>query len=131
MNFEQIIPALRAGKSVRRKGWTGGEILKISNDRLVMFTSNPDRPGEFFELGRVHLALHDWEIVPNSGPKERLYAYASYNPLKKVWITTNCFYRDDAHYRAHHTSSRPFVKVESIFIDVDAEPPPPDGTEEW
>ena len=64
MRFEEVIPALREGKKVRRKSWLEDVYIETVNGTLVDEFGFSDVP-----LGDYILDSDDWEVVPNSGFK--------------------------------------------------------------
>lgn len=57
MKFEEVLPALRKGKKIRRNFWWEGHYFKLTLDEIV------DQEKRVFVLSRDDLFADDWEIV--------------------------------------------------------------------
>lgn len=57
MKFEEVLPALRNGKKIRRTGWLDADYIYIRNGSIV------DNDGDSFEIDLSITLNDDWEIV--------------------------------------------------------------------
>ena len=60
MNFEEILPALKEGKKIRRKSWHkihGVQKINATDDSIV------DENGEYFPFVLEDFLSNDWEVV--------------------------------------------------------------------
>ena len=58
MKFEEIIPALREGKKIRRRGWCKGAYISIGTDGSVC-----DQNNEIFPFVLNDFKSEFWEII--------------------------------------------------------------------
>lgn len=57
MKIEEVLPALREGKKIRRTFWWEGHYFKLASDGIV------DQEGKKFTFGKDDLLCSDWEII--------------------------------------------------------------------
>lgn len=57
MRFEEILPALREGKKIRKASWRKGHYFELTPDGII------DQEGRGFVLSRCDLLCNDWEVV--------------------------------------------------------------------
>ena len=57
MKFEEVLPALREGKKIRKVSWWEGHYFKLASDGIV------DQEGKNFTFGKDDFTCDDWEIV--------------------------------------------------------------------
>lgn len=60
MNFEEILPALKEGKKIRRKSWHkihGVQKINATDDSIV------DENGEYFPFVLEDFLSNDWEVI--------------------------------------------------------------------
>lgn len=90
MKFEEILPALREGEKIRRRGWTKSAYILIGKDDLVC-----DQNDEVFLFVLGDFEDEYWEIVRESKKvKLRDLTEEQY----KKWIKNNCSkYDTDCH----------------------------------
>lgn len=82
MKFEEILPALREGKKIRRRGWTKSAYILIGKDDLVC-----DQNDEVFLFVLDDFEDEYWEIVRESKiVKLRDLTIEQY----KKWFKNNC-----------------------------------------
>ena len=62
MKFEEVLPALREGKKVRRKSWREGEYLKIDGEYLERKDCALLERKLFTDFSLTELLANDWEI---------------------------------------------------------------------
>ena len=62
MKFEEILPALREGKKIRRKSWQEGEYLKIDGEYLERKDRALLERRLFIDFSLTELLANDWEI---------------------------------------------------------------------
>lgn len=58
MKLEDVLPALREGKRIRRNKWDDDLWVRLQDAGLV------DDSAESFEFNGTHTLADDWEIVP-------------------------------------------------------------------
>lgn len=94
MKFEEILPALREGKKIRRKFWFEGHYFKLTNDGII------NQEGKYFAFGKNDLFCSDWEI---------------FKEVKKVKL------RDltEEQYREYEKNCKERICVECPFNDVE------------
>ena len=56
MKFEEVLPALREGKKIRKTSWWEGHYFELAGDEIV------DQDGKNFTFGKEDLLCSDWEI---------------------------------------------------------------------
>ena len=66
MKFEEVLPALRDGKKIRKASWWEGHYFKSTLDGII------DQDGRDFVLNRGDLLCNDWEVVKVSTRKIKL-----------------------------------------------------------
>lgn len=59
MKFEEVLPALKEGKKIRRRAWLDADYIYIRNGSIV------DNDGDSFEIDFSIILNDDWEIVLN------------------------------------------------------------------
>ena len=66
MKFEEVLPALRKGKKIRRKSWKPEEyIILITNDpEYGAYITNEKRGKQLYLINLFWIHDDDWEIVP-------------------------------------------------------------------
>lgn len=64
MKLEEVLPALREGKKIKRKGWRNQEYIR----KCHVFTFEPiiNEDNAFYALTIIDLWADDWEIVIES-----------------------------------------------------------------
>jgi hypothetical protein len=67
MKFEEVLPALRAGKKVRRKSWKEHLIFRFNLGCLVTLTN-------------IDLVADDWEVVKEK-VKKTMWVVVCYNGI--------------------------------------------------
>ena len=101
MKFEEVLPALRAGKKIRRTFWWEEHYLKLASDGIV------DQEGKNFTFGKDDLFCLDWEVVKETKKvKLRDLTPEQY----KNWYKNNCDTFNDC-------DGCPFSKVRCINYD--------------
>ena len=81
MKFEEVLPALREGKKIRRKWWWEGHYFKLVSDGIV------DQEGKNFTFGKDDLFCSDWEIVKE---KKKVKLRDLTEEQYEKWIKNNC-----------------------------------------
>lgn len=66
MKIEEVLPALRDGKKIRRNSWWEGHYFELTLDGII------DQDGRDFVLNRGDLLCNDWEVVKVSTRKIKL-----------------------------------------------------------
>ena len=61
MKFEEVLPALKAGKKIRRKDWLSDGYIKMSS--LRYFGEIVDEYYKEYGLTMADLTEDDWEIL--------------------------------------------------------------------
>ena len=57
MKFEEVLPALRDGRKIRRRVWLDADYIYIRDGSIV------DNDGDFFEIDFSITLNDDWEII--------------------------------------------------------------------
>ena len=83
MKLEEVLPALREGKKIRRTFWWEEHYFKLTNDGIV------DQEGKNFTIGKDDLCCLDWEIVEVKKKKVKLRDLTE-EQFKK-WLKYNCY----------------------------------------
>lgn len=82
MKFEEVLPALREGKKIRRRGRSKSDYILIGTDDLVF-----DQDDEYFPFSLDDFLDDDWEIVEETKKvKLRDLTIEQY----KKWFKNNC-----------------------------------------
>ena len=82
MKLEEVLPALREGKKIRRTFWWEGHYFKLTSDGIV------DQEGKNFIIGKDDLFADDWEVVKEiKKVKLRDLTPAQY----KNWYKNTCY----------------------------------------
>ena len=82
MTFEEVLPALREGKKIRKASWWEGHYFKLASDGIV------DQDGKSFTFGKDDLCCSDWEVVKET-KKVKLRDLTTQEQLEK-WKERNC-----------------------------------------
>ena len=100
MTFEEVLPALKEGKKIRRTFWWEGHYFKLTSDGIV------DQEGKNFTIGKDDLCCFDWEIVKDKKkvklrdltPEQYKNWYKNncgkYDCEKCIFFKINCFYKE-------------------------------------
>lgn len=82
MKFEEVLPALREGKKIRRRGRSKSDYILIGTDDLVF-----DQDDEYFPFSLDDFLDDDWEIVEETkNVKLKDLTIEQY----KKWFKNNC-----------------------------------------
>ena len=81
MKFEEILPALREGKKIRRAFWWEGHYIKLVRDGII------DQNEISLTFGKEDLMGEDWEIVKE--PKKVKLRDLTQEQYEK-WFNNNC-----------------------------------------
>ena len=105
MKFEEILPALREGKRIRRTGWRNqGYIRKIT---IGIFELIADENNNTYVLTINDLCANDWEVIKE---KKKIKLRDLTEEQYKKWFKNNCDTFDDC-------DGCPFSKVRCINYD--------------
>ena len=81
MTFEEVLPALKEGKKIRRTFWWEGHYFKLTSDGIV------DQEGKNFTIGKDDLCCFDWEIVKD---KKKVKLRDLTPEQYENWYKNNC-----------------------------------------
>ena len=82
MKFEEILPALREGKKIRRKSWSNKDAYCYYSKGLSLLFNN-----KFYDFDNDDIFANDWEIVKET--KKVKLRDLTYEQFKK-WQCKNC-----------------------------------------
>lgn len=81
MKFEEVLPALKKGKKIRRTSWWEGHYFRLASDRIL------DQGGRNIVFSKDDLFCSDWEVIDKKKKvKIRDLTIKQYNK----WIKNNC-----------------------------------------
>lgn len=62
MKFEEVLPLLKEGKKIRRKGWAKSNLFIYLRETNIMekWSDNVERPRRFYHSD---ILADDWEVV--------------------------------------------------------------------
>jgi hypothetical protein len=64
LNFEDILPALKQGKKIRRKDWEEGIYYVYRDPELRQgIDSNEDSEFEILDIESDEIFMEDWEVL--------------------------------------------------------------------
>lgn len=122
MKFEEVVPALRAGKKVRRRAWFSSRFIILSdigepNERIRDESGVWFRPNESFMIG---LMSNDWEIIKD---KKRFWRWVIIESNEKTLAITEDYYDDEGVNSDGVQVFNPDMsfaqKIEPVYIDVE------------
>lgn len=100
MKFEEVLPALREGKKIRRKCMRDGRYYRIDNNHIF------DEIGQLYTFGvEADILQNDWEIVEE---KKKVKLRDLTEEQFKKWFKNNCPKYDD------YCRGCPFQKVKCV-----------------
>lgn len=105
MKFEDVLPALRAGKKIRKRTWCKDTYIYI--DSYGKFKTQSGRHYEISLDSLYDLELNSWEIVKE---KKKVKLRDLTEEQYKKWFKNNCDTFDDC-------DGCPFSKVRCINYD--------------
>lgn len=83
MRFEEVFPALRKGKKIRRAFWWKGHYFELKSDGIA------NQDGKNFTFGKDDLMGDDWEIIEEK--RKVKLRDLTYEQFKK-WVENYCAY---------------------------------------
>jgi len=100
VKLEEVLPALREGKSISRYGKTSTPINLRNADGLL---------------------ADDWEIIEEPKPKKKLYLWVVQDQPGDDWITLTTYYPDEdtARQRSLRRPGAVFKRLGHTVIEVD------------
>lgn len=110
MTFYEVLPALKAGKKIRKTWWEKDHYISIGRDKIHIYIIKW-QDGRDYPFGTFDFEDNSWEIIPDPAPKKVKLRDLTKKQYQK-WQKTNCKKSEQ------YCNGCPFQKVQCYNDDT-------------